>query len=97
MYKTEADALKDLKKMINSQHNAIKMTDACQDNLFSVSADIGSRFPGEMTQLMQQNYQLRKDMDLLMQQMQNLRAVLEMSGDMKHAAEIYGPPEVFGL
>ena len=97
MCKTEAEALKDLNKMIASQHKAMAKADACQNALLSIAEDIGPRFPDDMNLLLQQTHSLRKEMYGLMKQLQNLGAVLDMSGGMKEAAEIYGPPSMFGL
>lgn len=97
MYKTEAEALKDLKKMIASQHKAMAKADACQNALLSVAEDIGPRFSDDMNLLLRQTHSLRREMYGLMKQLQNLGAILDMSSGAKEAAEIYGPPSMFGL
>ena len=77
MYKTEAEALKDLKKMIDSQAKAIRMTADSRNNLVSVAEDVGPRFSDEMDHLLRQNAHLCREMDMLMMQLQKLRAVLD--------------------
>jgi hypothetical protein len=77
MYKSKAEALNDLKKMIDSQAKAIRMTADSRNNLVSVAEDVGPRFSDEMDHLLRQNAQLCREMDMLMLQLQKLRAALK--------------------